>query len=172
MHFIMAGGPEPVRPYLDGAEFGSAHLWSPPNADLPQRLHCANAVLVGDAAHPLLPFTSQGVSAALEDAVLLADALAPVRDEPSGVANVLATYAEKRRRSLDAYVQGGRRILASFRDTASGFALPYVDGAVSSLEKYLTIPEGHLRGLFGALDADADGRITRHESHAALGRYE
>lgn len=172
LHALLEDAPEPIQNYLKDADFESAHLWAPPNADLPPRLHCTNAVLVGDAAHPLLPFTSQGVSAALEDAVLLADGLAPVRDEPGGAASALATFAERRRRSLDAYVDGGRRILASFRDTTSGFALPYVDGAGSSLEKYLTIPQGHLRSLFRVLDADGDGRITCSEFHDALERFE
>ncbi len=34
-----------------------------------------NVALLGDAAHPLLPFTSQGVNLALEDACLLRDLL-------------------------------------------------------------------------------------------------
>jgi salicylate hydroxylase len=63
---VLSGAPEPVPTYLRHADLETAHVWEPVNADIPARLHCDNAVLVGDAAHPLLPFTSQGASAALE----------------------------------------------------------------------------------------------------------
>jgi 2-polyprenyl-6-methoxyphenol hydroxylase-like FAD-dependent oxidoreductase len=122
---LLGGAPEPVRTYLAAADLASAHLWCPPDADLPPRLHCDNAVLIGDAAHPLLPFTSQGVSAALEDAVVLADCLA----RREALAGALAAFTRKRRRSLAAFVEGGRRILSSFFDTAQGFELPYLNGA-------------------------------------------
>jgi salicylate hydroxylase len=49
--------------------------------------------LLGDAAHPVLPFLAQGAVLALEDAVVLADALAAHADIPAG----LASYARIRR---------------------------------------------------------------------------
>jgi 2-polyprenyl-6-methoxyphenol hydroxylase-like FAD-dependent oxidoreductase len=127
---LLEDAPEPVRTYVEAADLTTAHVWSPPDADLPPRLHCANAVLIGDAAHPLLPFTSQGVSAALEDAVLLADCLAA--DGGDGLTGALAAFARKRRRGLAAFIEGGRRILSSFLDTGGGFVLPYVDGAAAA----------------------------------------
>ena len=44
------------------------HIWKPMDSDLPAKLHATNAIR--DAAHPLLPFTSQGTLMALEDAGL------------------------------------------------------------------------------------------------------
>lgn len=43
-------------------------------------------VLIGDAAHPMLPFLAQGAVMALEDAWVLADSLARERDLPSSLA--------------------------------------------------------------------------------------
>jgi aspartate/methionine/tyrosine aminotransferase/Ca2+-binding EF-hand superfamily protein len=172
MQFILDGAPAPVPAYLDGAEFGSAHLWTPPDADLPQRLHCANAVLVGDAAHPLLPFTSQGVSAALEDAVLLADRLAPVVAGEVLLADALAGFCEARRRHIEPYVTQGRHILATFVDNGRGFAAPYVDGGASELEAHLSISDDQLGYLFGLLDIDGDGYLDRREFDDALQLFE
>ena len=52
-----------------------AHLWHTTDLDPLPQLHRGNVVLLGDSAHPLLPFTSQGSAAALEDALALAAAL-------------------------------------------------------------------------------------------------
>ncbi|SNS41380.1 FAD-dependent monooxygenase [Antarctobacter heliothermus] len=49
--------------------------------------------LLGDAAHPTLPFLAQGANMALEDAWVLADALAGARDMAEG----LAAYQQRRR---------------------------------------------------------------------------
>jgi salicylate hydroxylase len=63
------------------------------------------ATLLGDAAHPLLPFLAQGGSLALEDAVTLAEALAGAGDDVEGA---LATY-EKARRTRTARVMAAAR---------------------------------------------------------------
>ena len=39
--------------------------------------------LLGDAAHPVLPFLAQGAALAIEDAVALADSLAARPDDPA-----------------------------------------------------------------------------------------
>lgn len=48
--------------------------------------------LLGDACHPMLPFLAQGATMALEDAWVLADALARAPDPAAG----LAAYADRR----------------------------------------------------------------------------
>lgn len=50
--------------------------------------------LVGDAAHPMLPFLAQGAAMAIEDAVVAADCLA---GRPDDAAAALKTYAAVRR---------------------------------------------------------------------------
>jgi aminotransferase len=165
---LLSGAPEPVPTYLRQADFDTAHLWRPVNADLPARLCCDNALLLGDAAHPLLPFTSQGVGAALEDAVMLADLLRPTAGDPRLLPGLLQGFCEDRRRDLSAFVTGGRRILANFLDSSSELVAPYVDGAASRLDRHLSLPRGGLRGLFRVLDLNGDGEINSEEFQQAM----
>ncbi|MCB1312334.1 MAG: FAD-dependent monooxygenase, partial [Sedimentitalea sp.] len=53
------------------------------------------ATLMGDAAHPMVPFMAQGACMAIEDAVVLARSLEGV--EQSGVAEALARYEAARK---------------------------------------------------------------------------
>src|SRR4029077_5196889 len=52
------------------------------------------ATLLGDAAHPMLPYLAQGAAMAIEDAAVLADCLAGVPGDP---ATALRTYEDLRR---------------------------------------------------------------------------
>jgi salicylate hydroxylase len=54
-----------------------------------------NLVLLGDAAHPMLPYIAQGASSAIEDAVALATCLDFV-DGKKGIRDVLKVYEELR----------------------------------------------------------------------------
>jgi len=62
-----------VRSWLDQIE--RPNLWGLFRHPVAQRWQGQGAVLVGDAAHPTLPFLAQGANMALEDAWVLADAL-------------------------------------------------------------------------------------------------
>jgi salicylate hydroxylase len=48
------------------------------------------SVLIGDAAHPTLPFLAQGANMALEDALLLARCLTELDDAPTALARFVA----------------------------------------------------------------------------------
>ena len=50
--------------------------------------------LIGDAAHPMLPFLAQGAGMAIEDAAVLADMLGKYLDDP---ADALRAYEGARR---------------------------------------------------------------------------
>ena len=52
--------------------------------------------LLGDAAHPMLPYLAQGAGMAIEDAVALADALRDAQNRSAGVPAALAHYAGAR----------------------------------------------------------------------------
>jgi salicylate hydroxylase len=61
--------------------------------------------LLGDAAHPMLPYLAQGAAMAIEDAAVLAQRLAETRDNPAGA---MRRY-ERQRRSRTARAQRAAR---------------------------------------------------------------
>ena len=65
-------------------------------------------VLLGDAAHPMLPYLAQGGALALEDAVVLTDCLQTVPDAPSALARFEALRAGRARRVQAASLRQGR----------------------------------------------------------------
>lgn len=93
----------PVRAMLDRVT--APRLWGlfrHPVAKTWQRDHLA---LLGDAAHPTLPFLAQGASMALEDAWVLADALAGTDTVAAGLADY-QTRREARVRRVIAAANG------------------------------------------------------------------
>jgi salicylate hydroxylase len=109
------------------------------------------ATLLGDAAHPMLPFLAQGAALAIEDAAVLADCLARLPDDPA--AGMRLYEKQRRRRTAKAqrvarcngwlYHQQGLRAAARDR------ALDYLGGE-RLLQRYDWLygwkppqPEGH-----------------------------
>lgn len=164
---LLINAPEPIPTYLDSADYNSAHVWHPTNTDMPKHIHCKNGLMLGDAAHPLLPFTSQGISAALEDAIMFADLIEDSNTDLPFTSK-LKGFSIDRERDMREYIDGGRKILQSFIDPSYGFSLPYVDGAASNLESHLSLPKGSLRQLIQVLDIDSDGFLNRQEFDLAL----
>jgi salicylate hydroxylase len=81
-----------VRGWLDRVE--EVYLWGLFRHPVAQHWHGGRAVLLGDAAHPTLPFLAQGANMALEDAWVLADCLAR-HDTPEAA---FAAYQQARSR--------------------------------------------------------------------------
>lgn len=87
--------PAPVRDLLS-----SAHNWRQWALFVPQEPICwhqGRCILIGDAAHPILPYLAQGGAMAIEDAVELAAMVASVPNDP---ARVFASFAERRQRRV------------------------------------------------------------------------
>ncbi|SES33713.1 FAD-dependent monooxygenase [Actinokineospora terrae] len=74
----------------------SVTRWGLFDRDLVQRYHAHHAVLVGDAAHPMLPYLSQGANQALEDAAALLDRLGPWLAGQVSLDDSLARYEADR----------------------------------------------------------------------------
>jgi len=68
--------------------------WALYDRNTPFRGGAGPVTLIGDAAHPTLPFLAQGAGMAIEDAAVLADMLGKFRDDP---ADALRRYEGARR---------------------------------------------------------------------------
>ena len=97
------------------------HVWRPVESGVAERLVGSNVALVGDAAHPMADFTSQGVSSALEDAVCLAKYVKNYNEET--IAAQLQKYANERRGVVERYIAAGERLRNDFVKLPDGVSL-------------------------------------------------
>eukprot|EP00961_Rhodomonas_salina_P196800 2656372-Rhodomonas_salina.1 len=146
--------PQAVYDFFDGgASFSEAksHLWRPPAFNEEsldeQPFSLGNIVLIGDAAHPLSDFTSQGVSSALEDAIAVANALKTfllqnkVRKNSSRsiefkarLVTTLKEVASARRVAVEQYFQKGVSLEKDFLGSQDSLPFALGDGTDSNTE--------------------------------------
>ena len=101
-----------------------------------------NAVLLGDAAHPVLPFLGQGACAALEDAVALGEAMGSADD----VTQAIERYEQIRMPRAKSLQRGSRQAAkvalagSGFAGRVRNFALSHVpDGArLRQFDRYVS----------------------------------
>src|SRR5262249_34580870 len=103
----------PVPSLVANTDFARVHLWRPIDTDLIPRFHRENLVLVGDSAHPVSPFTSQGVASAIADAVVLAKEIDGTRSSEELELH-LARYSQQRRGECLPYLLRGRELSENF----------------------------------------------------------
>ncbi|MFG2558595.1 FAD-dependent oxidoreductase [Streptomyces sp. NPDC048496] len=110
-----------------------------------ERYQSGRAVLLGDAAHAMVPTLGQGANMAIEDSVVLAHHAAPGADLPAA----LARYDQQRRPRTTALIRRAERAsrLMSVRSPA---ALALRDGAIRAMSK--VVPALLLRGFDGVAD--------------------
>ena len=113
---------EPIPHLIASADYSRVHVWRPVDSDLVPSFHRGNLVLVGDAAHPLSPFTSQGVAAAVADAAQLGTELARVRQGTAALEQALEEYSEIRRNACGPYIEKGREFRGKFLSPLAGRA--------------------------------------------------
>ncbi|MGZ0217922.1 MAG: FAD-dependent oxidoreductase [Acidimicrobiales bacterium] len=112
---LVADWPHPIPTLLESTDFATSYIWRTADMDpLPYSTR-GNVALVGDAAHPLLPFSTQGVNSALVDAVTLADALDDLADGRDS-ARALSAWSTRRRHVTSAYLEYGRERARVFLD--------------------------------------------------------
>ncbi|MDI3335780.1 FAD-dependent monooxygenase [Defluviimonas aestuarii] len=87
-----------VRRWLDQIE--RPNLWGLFRHPVAKRWHGHGAAILGDAAHPTLPFLAQGANMALEDAWVLAEALSAAEPEAA-----FAAYQQRRQARVSRIVE-------------------------------------------------------------------
>jgi salicylate hydroxylase len=114
-----------ARDLIDAAEHWKR--WALVDRAPESRWSRARMTLIGDAAHPMMPFIAQGASQAIEDAATLAALLRPVREGTERLAQALKRYdaariprsarvqKEARRQGAIYHMDG---LKARFRDSA------------------------------------------------------
>jgi 2-polyprenyl-6-methoxyphenol hydroxylase-like FAD-dependent oxidoreductase len=125
----LEGWPNPIPALWAMTKFTDSHLWSTrdmyPSFDYVR----GNVVLIGDAAHPVLSFTSHGATGALEDAVLLAPLIAEAKDDEHRE-ELAAAFGKVRRDMFTRIVEGGRaiqdRFMLPLNRQPEGIILPLV----------------------------------------------
>ncbi len=101
---------DPLPHLLAMTDFSRVHTWRPVDTELIPRFHRQNLVLVGDAAHPLLPFTSRGVSSAMAGGIALGKFLSGERS----LEEALSGYSSECRHQCLPYIAKGREMTQYF----------------------------------------------------------
>lgn len=115
--------PAEVKEILDHNDFSNNYVWRSTDFDLLPTFSRHNIMLIGDAAHLALPFTSAGTTNALVDAQLLAKLLMS-KKTPEEINH--AFYTE-RSVSLKQHIQLGRDIKEKFLlGTNAGIVIPLI----------------------------------------------
>jgi 2-polyprenyl-6-methoxyphenol hydroxylase-like FAD-dependent oxidoreductase len=117
--------PEPIKRLLEKSNFENAFLWVSQRMEHLPAYYNENILLMGDAAHPLLPLTSQGANSALED---VAEWISVVSSDSGNTPlnQLFAQYDAKRRKIIDYYISHGDELVAEFLrlSQAKTYSLP------------------------------------------------
>ncbi|TXB68638.1 monooxygenase [Paracoccus aurantiacus] len=95
-----AGFGGPVPDWL--SRVGSVGIWGLFRHQVARHWHDGRHVIIGDAAHPTLPFMAQGAVMAIEDAWILAQSLDAIADQPAALARFQAIREPRVRRVVEA----------------------------------------------------------------------
>jgi 2-polyprenyl-6-methoxyphenol hydroxylase-like FAD-dependent oxidoreductase len=99
-----------ISSIIEGSSYENAHIWRVYELEKLNPFYHQNIVFIGDAAHPLIPFTSQGVTSALKDSFTLTNLLT----EGKPLKETFQKYEEERRPEIDIHIANGRALLDQF----------------------------------------------------------
>jgi 2-polyprenyl-6-methoxyphenol hydroxylase-like FAD-dependent oxidoreductase len=111
---LVSGWSELVDALVERSDFSRSYHWRTADLDPLPTLVLDNLALLGDAAHPMLTFTSQGVASALKDALVLGELLDSPTDSSSKVAEALETYSRLRLPEVSEIQRHGRHLRENF----------------------------------------------------------
>ncbi len=132
---LLEGFPSEVRDVLNGNNFLNSYVWNTRDFDVLPKFHKENIVLIGDAAHLALPFTSAGTTNAIKDAAVLTESLVKMKNINLAFEN----YYKKRSKDLRRHVQQGRELKQIFLEpekySERGFILPLISDKYKPTKK-------------------------------------
>lgn len=99
-----------ISSIIEGSSYENAHIWRVYELEKLNPFYHQNVVFIGDAAHPLIPFTSQGVTSALKDSFTLTNLLT----EGNPLQETFQQYEEERKPEIDIHIANGRALLEQF----------------------------------------------------------
>ncbi|MFM2138292.1 MAG: hypothetical protein RJA57_599 [Bacteroidota bacterium] len=102
--------PPLVRSIVEKDDYQEAYIWHTRDFDMLPTYHRSNVVLIGDAAHLMLPFTSAGVTNALIDAQTLISCLL----ESADMETAFRTYYQLRAEDVARHLKLGRDLKRDF----------------------------------------------------------
>ena len=121
---MMKDFPIDAKTILDSTDFKSAYIWKTRDFDLLPSFHKENVVLIGDAAHLTLPFTSAGTTNALLDAKCLSESLREFKT----IEEAFTNYYQTRLLEVKSHIDQGRLLKKIFlnpkENNERGFLLP------------------------------------------------
>ncbi len=105
------GFPSVVTNVIEYNDFNTSYVWNTTDFDLLPSFHKNNIVLIGDAAHLALPFTSTGTTNALLDAKTIAECIA----YHTNLEDAFNRYYKIRSTDVSKHIHAGRELNELFR---------------------------------------------------------
>lgn len=102
--------PEDVQWIIQNSDFEQAYLWHARDFDLLSQFHQKNIVLIGDAAHLALPFTSAGTTNALIDVETILEKTFKF----DNLEDIFSSYFQDRILDLKEHLELGRSLKFNF----------------------------------------------------------
>ncbi|PWN58590.1 FAD-dependent monooxygenase [Chryseobacterium viscerum] len=99
-----------VPSIIKKSDYKNVHLWRVYELEKLNPFYKDNIVFIGDAAHPLIPFTSQGVTSALKDSFTLTKYLV----EKNNRTEAFSKYEAERKPEIEVHINNGRTLLNQF----------------------------------------------------------
>ncbi|WP_158798456.1 FAD-dependent monooxygenase [Pedobacter sp. L105] len=118
--------PAEVAAVLSANDFRTSYIWKTRDFDLLPDFHDQNVVLIGDAAHVALPFTSAGTTNAMMDAKILCECLLLYKDQNAA----FSEYYRIRSGNIASHVKLGRQLRDDFLNPHAHFIIPLIQEPV------------------------------------------
>lgn len=99
-----------VPSIIQKSDYKNVHLWCVYELEKLNPFYKDTVVFIGDAAHPLIPFTSQGVTSALKDSFTLTKYLV----EEKNTTEAFNKYEADRKPEIEVHINNGRTLLNQF----------------------------------------------------------